>query len=141
MSQDIDQVMTKAPKKSGPSLALIMIGIPILTYWIASPYISAWVKTWEASPSGYAVIAQEYPTLSAGLRADVSKTLEKGYLTNDDVNRLVEGIVTEKGSVQTYPAPDFGDGDKSGAGMLDQFLDKRQDSNAKRKLIGISESK
>lgn len=126
--------------KGFPSWPLILIGVPILSYWLIGPYASAWVQTWEAAPSGYAIVAQEFPTLSAQLRRDVSGALDKGYLTNEDVNRIVRGIVTEKGQVKTYPAPDFGDGHKAGGGMWDQLMGNRQDSNAKRKLIAESEN-
>jgi hypothetical protein len=134
--------MNEVQKKNGfLSWIVILIGIPILIYWLIGPCSSAWVQTWETAPSGYAILAQEFPTASAQLRADVSESLKKGYLTNGEVTRLFQGIVTEKGMVQTYPAPDFGDGEKSGAGVMDQILGKRQDSNAKRKLIAESENR
>lgn len=127
--------------KSFLSWFAILAGVPILTYCLIGPYTSAWVQRWEASPSGYAILAKEFPSLSAPLRGEISRCLEKGYLTNGDVNGIVQGIVKEKGMVQTYPAPDFGDGEKSGAGMLNQVLGKRQDSLAKRKLIAQVENK
>jgi hypothetical protein len=141
MSQERYQVNDVSKKSKGfSSWPLILVGVPILSYWLIGPYASAWVQTWEAAPSGYAIIAQELPTLSAQLRTDVSDALDKGYLTNEDVNRIVRGIVSEKGQVQTYPAPDFGDSVNTGDRMLNQLMGTRQDSNAKRKLIAESEN-
>lgn len=131
---------TATKRNRFPSWGFILFGIPVLTYWLSGPYVSSWVSSWETAPSGYAILATDFPTLSTQLQHDVAAQLEKGYLTNQDVNRLIQSIVTEKGSVQTYPAPDLGDGQASAFGPIDQAMGKRQDSHAKRKLLALTEN-
>jgi hypothetical protein len=134
-------VNSTATKRSrGPSWFFILLGIPVLTYWLSGPYVSSWVNSWETAPSGYAILATNFPALPTQLQHDIAAHVEKGYLTNQDVSGLIQRIVTAKGSVQTYPAPDIGDGQVSALGPIDQAMGKRQDSHAKRKLLALTES-
>lgn len=131
---------TAKKRSRGPSSVFILFGVPILTYWLSGPYVSSWVGSWETAPSGYAILATQFPTLSTPLQHDIASNLGKGYLTNQDVNGLIQNIVSEKGSVQTSPAPDLGDGKVSALGPIDQAMGKRQDSQSKRKLLELTES-
>lgn len=132
---------SKAKKSSsGPSWFFVLIAVPALTYWLSGPYINAWLGNSETGPSGYAIIAKEFPALSTRLQHHIATATQKGYLTNDEVNGFVTGIVREKGSVQTSPAPDFGDDKTPSLGLIDLVLGNPQNSHSKRKLLSLTEN-
>lgn len=116
-------------------LLVTLTGVAIYS---TRPYITAWVNANESNSGGYAIVATQYPELSPGLQKDIAARMQKGFLQNTDVFAIVSAIVDEKGTVQTYPAPDLGDGDSYSISMLDHLMDKRLESHAKNKLIELT---
>ncbi|WP_152972370.1 hypothetical protein [Pseudomonas sp. RIT-PI-o] len=109
-----DQNGTYMPDKkktfSGPSWVMILVIIPVAAYFVLTPFTHDWFLRQEASASGYAIVAEHYPELSAQAQEAISSRIAKGYLSNEDLHHLMSVMVKETpGGIQTYPAPDFGD--------------------------------
>ncbi|HBO6962668.1 TPA: hypothetical protein L4936_001673 [Pseudomonas aeruginosa] len=127
-------------KSSGPSWFVVTLAFVLVWWFFISPAASSFVMVSEADAGGYAIIASEYPGLSAAGKAEVARRYNKGYLSRADVSDLIYVVLDERpagGSVQTRPAPSFGDAE-SHAGSLrliwDQITGKRAVYKSKSKL-------
>ncbi|WP_158457688.1 hypothetical protein [Pseudomonas fluorescens] len=97
-------------KSFGPSRVMVLMVIPVAAYFLLVPFTHDWFLRQEASPSGYAIVAKHYLNLFAPSQDAISSRIAKGYLSNEDLNRLMSVMVQEiPGGIQTSPGPDFGD--------------------------------
>lgn len=93
-------------------ISLVLAGIAVLglCLFVIPPKTSEWVMAQETTAGGYAIVAKEYPTLSADSQALIRLHNAKGYLTRQDVSDIILVLTDERPEgIQVYPAPDFGD--------------------------------
>jgi hypothetical protein len=65
--------------------------------------------------------------------------LSKGYIRQDEVMPIYEAILKEKKTINTYPAPNYGDKDEGfNTYLLNGLLGKETESNAKTKLKSLA---
>lgn len=79
---------SKTPKSSSFGF-LWIVGAIAVWYYILTPSSSHFVMTSEATVSGYALAAELYPTLTPTGQAKIARMYEKGYLTRNDVSRVI----------------------------------------------------
>jgi hypothetical protein len=108
--------MSELAKKTGRALGWV-IGIGLL-YYACSPKSTEWVMSQETTAGGYAIIAKEYSALSAESQALVRSRNDKGYLTRKDVSDILMTMTGDRGAIQVYPAPDFGDPEEGTTSVL-----------------------
>lgn len=121
-----------------------VIGCGLLWWFVLAPASNHFVMTGETGAGGYAVIADAYPTLKPATQAKIKARYAKGYLTRTDVVDLTDAIVDEKGMVQTYPAPDFGDPKEAfqgDVGLWNRITGERSSYKSKaalERLLGVT---
>jgi len=100
--------------KAATSFLVIAIGIPVATYVIGRPFLNEWSRNQELSASGYAVIADAYEKSSEPVKAEVRRSITKGYLLVADTAHLYDILLPEHPEgIQTYPAPNLGDDEET----------------------------
>ncbi|APC19476.1 hypothetical protein BLL42_27465 (plasmid) [Pseudomonas frederiksbergensis] len=127
-------------KSSGPSWVMVLVIIPVAAYFLLGPFTHDWFLRQEASPSGYAIVAKHYPHLSPQAQETISSRIAKGYLSNEDLDRLMSVMVQETpGGIQTSPAPDFGDERESAlAQTIRNLWGQPRESKAKDMLLSLT---
>ncbi|HCF3031045.1 hypothetical protein ACEP6V_21545 [Pseudomonas aeruginosa] len=127
-------------KSSGPSWIVITVAFVLVWWYFIAPAASSFVMQSEAGAGGYAIIATEYPGLSAAGKAEVARRYHKGYLSRADVSDLISVVLDERppgGSVQVSPAPSFGDAESHAdfhSLFWDRITGKRAAYKSKSKL-------
>ncbi|HEP8970314.1 TPA: hypothetical protein VDU83_002652 [Pseudomonas aeruginosa] len=100
-----------APAKSKSPFGVFTytIAFGLFFWYVIMPSANAYTMAGESGAGGYAILAEAYPSLKHPTQMLIQERIAKGFLTRTDVSELISAMLPEKGSVQTSPAPDFGD--------------------------------
>ncbi|MDG1581069.1 hypothetical protein [Pseudomonas sp. GOM6] len=102
---------TETKRRGSSGLAYIILVIVISYVWI-SPSSSKFVMNSEASANGYALAAELWPPLSSEAKGKVAWIYKKGYLTRNDITKIISIALDEKPAgegVSSQPSKTYGD--------------------------------